>query len=93
MILTKALIDDDVLTVRRIQDVEPILEDAKARHNAGLHGSADFKHAASLPNVLVERYCADNGITFEEFVKNPDHIRRMVNDPALAHFRVWPGRL
>jgi hypothetical protein len=62
-------------------------------HNEGLHGSSDMKLAASLPMVLVERYCNDNGITFHEFCQGQDHIRRMLNDPSLKAFRVWPGKV
>jgi len=26
-------------------------------------------------------------------MKNPEHVKRMVNDPALADFRIAPGRM
>lgn len=84
---------DGQTVFRRTQDCTPALDAAKARHNEGLHGSSELKHAASLPLVLVERYCNDNGITFAEFCNGEEHIKRMVNDPSLSHFRVWPGRV
>lgn len=79
--------------VRRVQDVEPVLEEAKARASAGLVGNKDFWHMAELPFVIVEKYCNDKGITFAEFMGNTDHVRAMVNDPALANFRVHGGRM
>lgn len=77
----------------RVQDCEPIMERTKALHNEGHHGSSEMRLAASLPMVLVERYCNDNGITFRQFLNEQDHIKRMLNNPALSHFRVWPGKV
>lgn len=73
------------------QDCTPILDDAKGRHNAGFHGTSEMKHAARLPNVVVERYCNEQGIEFSECMQNPVHFKRMLNDPALAGFRIWTG--
>lgn len=83
--------EDGKTIFERVQDCTPIAERTKALHNEGLHGSSEMKHAASLPLVLVERYCNDNGITFNEFCSSQDHIKRMLNDPSLSHFRVWRG--
>jgi hypothetical protein len=76
----------------RTQDVEPILDYAKGMHNIGA-GNGEDKLAAEIPFVLVEKYMADNNITWREFVENPAHIKRMCNDPALKDFRIWPGAL
>lgn len=84
---------EDRFTVNRVQDVEPILERAKALHNAGIGQSGEWRHAASIPNVIVERYCEDAGITFREFAMNEVHQRRLLESPDLSHFRIWKGRL
>lgn len=73
------------------QDCTPIAEDAKARHNAGMFGSSEMRHAARLPGVLVEAYCNINGIDLHECMNNPVHFRRMLSDPALSSFRIWKG--
>ena len=66
----------------------------QARQNEGFHGpSSDFKLKASIPAILVEHYCQQHGITIKEFLGNQEHIRRMVNDPDLAYFRIAPGRM
>lgn len=83
---------DGTLTIVKQEDVSAILEDAKGRSNSGLHGSSEFKHAAHLPGIVVEKYCLDKGITFHEWMANPIHLRAMLNDPALADFRIWKGR-
>ena len=86
-------IDGDQIVTGTTQDCVPILEAAKAMHNEGLHGSSEMKLGASLPLVVIERYCNDRGITYQEWASNREHIRAMLNDPSLAHFRIWPGRV
>ena len=90
---TKIDFADGKMFVGRTQDCTPILEDAKARHGAGAYGTSDFKHAARIPNVIIEKYCNDNNILFQEFCNDPAHIRRLCNDPDNKLFRIWPGRL
>ena len=85
--------EDGKTIFQRVQDCDPIAEQTKALHNAGVHGSSEMRHAAKLPMVLIERYCNDNGITFREWMNEPAHIRRMCNDPSLSHFRVWKGAI
>jgi hypothetical protein len=65
-----------------------IADECKGRHNSGVTGSKDLPHLAEFPAELVEKYIADNGITFYEWMNNPVHVRRMLHDPALAHFRI-----
>lgn len=90
---TAIAVRDGVLTIGRTQDCTPIAENTLAMQNEGLHGSDEMRHAASIPFVMVEKYCNDNGILFSEFMGNPEHIKRVCNDPAMAHFRIWKGRL
>lgn len=90
---TVVALEDGALVTGTTQDCTPIVERTKAMHNSGMVGSADMRLAASVPRVLVERYCNDAGIGFNEFTQSPEHKRRLLNDPALAHFRVWAGRV
>ena len=54
------------ITYESRQDATPIVENVKAMHNAGLHGSSEMKLAARIPRIMIEKYCNDNGITFQE---------------------------
>lgn len=81
---------DGLMVVERAQNCTVIADGCKALANE-TEQRGDVRLAARLPDVIVERYCNDNGITLGEFVGNPEHIRRVCNDPALAAFRVWPG--
>lgn len=90
---TVVALQDGNLITGTVQDCTPILEHAKAMHNAGMHGSSDMKLAASIPFVVVEKYLNDNRLLMSDFCADPAHMRAILNDPALAYFRVWPGRV
>lgn len=85
----------DEIAVERRGDAKGVAELTKKMHNEGWGStpSGDMKYAASIPDVIIEKYCNDHQITFEELMSNPDHARRMLNDPDLAAFRVWKGRV
>lgn len=84
---------EEGFVVQREQYVGDIRDYCIARANEGHHGAKDFKLMASLPTVVIEHYCNTNQITLREFMRNPEHAKRMVNDPALADFRIAPGRM
>jgi hypothetical protein len=84
---------DGQVVERRSQDVEPIIEHAANLRAVGAVGGSEMRHAARIPFALIENYLQVNGINMHEFQTNPAHIKRMLNDPALAHFRIWQGRV
>lgn len=84
---------DDRLYVGRTQDCTTIAEYAKALHNEGHHGSSEMRHAAKIPLVIVEKYCNERGITFEQFMNDDAHLKAVVENPDNAMFRIWKGRI
>lgn len=74
-----------------VQDMTPYAERAKRLSNEGQHGTKDLRHLASLPLAAIELYCNTNGIDYREWSTNPVHMKRMLQDPALADFRVHKG--
>ena len=78
---------------QRTQDCTAILESCKRQQNEGVTGTSDMKLAAKLPFVVVENYCNQHGVSFADVMKQPIHIKRMLNDPDLSGFRVWNGRV
>jgi hypothetical protein len=92
-VTTTLALEDGALISGTTQDCTPIADYTKALHNAGIHGSSDWKHAATVPLVMIEKYCNDNGITYRDFSVSREHKKRLLNDPALAAFRVWKGRV
>lgn len=85
--------DGNTIVEHRVQDVEPYLQHTQALRSAGITGSGEMRHAAKLPHVVVEKYIADKGITLHEFMVDPQHVKNMLNDPALAAYRIWNGRV
>ena len=90
---TVVALEDGNLITGTVQDCTAIAEAAKQAHNLGNYGSSDMKHAASVPMVFVDKYLNDNRITLQELGRSQEHQRRLLNDPALAHFRIWKGRI
>lgn len=83
------------LVVQRSQTgIADHIDYCQARANEGFHGpDKDFKLKASIPTILIEHYCQQHGISLQEFMTNREHVKRMVNDPDLAYFRIAPGRM
>lgn len=81
------------ITFESFQDCTAIAEAAKTQQLQSITGTSELKLAATLPMVMVEAYMNTNNITMHEFLNNKDHIKIMCNDPALAHFRVWKGKI
>lgn len=92
-VVTTVALEDGALVTGTTQDCTPYAERAQALHNAGLTGSSEMRHAASIPFVLVERYLNAHNISLGELGRSQEHQRRLLNDPALAHFRIWKGRV
>lgn len=84
--------DGNDIVERRSQDVAPILEHVKGLQGIGAVGSSEMRHAAKFPKAVVEQYIQTHGITFNEWMTNPVHVNRMLNDPDLSGFRIWKGR-
>lgn len=81
------------MVVSNSQDCTAIAEHAKALASMGAGNGSDMKFAGTIPNVMIEKYLNDKNITYAEFIGNKEHIRSVMNDPAMAHFRVWKGKL
>lgn len=90
---TVVAIEDGKMITGSVQDCSPIMAETTRKRLEGEHGSNEMRHAASFPEVLVERYCNTAGIEFSEFMQNPVHVKRMLQDPSLSYFRVWEGKI
>jgi len=67
------------------QDAEPILDAAKLLADAA--PGKDFRHAAFIPDVVLEQ-------AFREgWFHDAAAWKRWANYPANARFRTWAGRL
>ncbi|NGM79707.1 hypothetical protein [Burkholderia multivorans] len=95
MIETRVHIDPDrdQTIVERVGHFDGLLDLTAAMRNEGFHGSSEMRHVAEIPGVIIESYCNTHGITFQEFMGDPKHIKAICNDPDLSYFRVAPGRV
>lgn len=84
---------DGRIIIAQSQDCTGIAEFAKEQHNLGNHGSSEMRHAARIPNVIIEMYCNENTVTFADVMRDPAHMNRICNDPENKMFRIWPGKL
>ena len=86
---TKFLYDDtnEALVIQNAQDVSPIIKDVQKLRDAGGKGK-DMWHLGRIPEVIVEKYCTDAGITFRDFIMDKTHINRIMNDADYQHFRI-----
>lgn len=84
---------DGRMVVAQTQDCTAIAEHAKALHNAGAFGSSEMRHAATIPDVVMNKYMNEHGVTYAELMSNPVHFKRICNNPDNAAFRIWKGKL
>ena len=86
-------LQDGALITGTTQDCTAIVDHVKALRNEGFHGSSEMRLAASVPFVVVEKYCNDKGITFRDFSMSEAHKVSFLNDPDYRNLRVWEGRV
>lgn len=85
--------NENKMVVERAQDCNAIADWCKRQSAAGYVGSGEMKHAAKIPNVMIEAYINTKNISPHEFYANPVHMKAILNDPALADFRIWKGQV
>jgi len=84
---------NDKLVVEREQNVEDILEHNKRKFNAygdrlTTHGET-FHHAASIPNIVIERWIKEYG--FNPLDRgHEDLLKRLLNDRDNRFLRTSP---
>lgn len=69
-------------------ELRSVSDACKRRQSEGVTGTKDMRHLAEFPAPVVEAYLNQAGITLGEWMNNPIHVRRMLNDPDLSGFRV-----
>lgn len=91
----------DSLTIRRVQDVEPILDANKANFNDGSHWrnqakndelGIDMRHVARIPIVVQEKWLREHGVD----VFNKDHwpaVRRLLNSNEYLYLKTANVRI
>jgi len=84
---------EDRLTVKREQEVKPLIERNKVLAEAPPYVEGLGYYAGSIPAIVIEGYCNENNVTFQDFMSDPKHINRILNDPDYKKFRIWQGKV
>lgn len=85
--------DKDETVVAHTERFDGLLDHNAELRNTGQHGSKDMKHVANIPGIMIEKYCLDNGVGWDEFFQEQKHMKALLNDPAMAYFRIAPGQV
>lgn len=92
---TRVHFDATTRTVQfeRLQDVEPIIENNKRLQNESQHSDWG-RHFASIPNVIIEKWCNEDGVNYlalpgDEFGRI---IKQKLRDPDYAWLRTTDKR-
>lgn len=85
---------DGSITIERVADVQNVLDRAAFLRNNGLTKTAmGDHHVGTIPKIIIEKYCNQNGITFHDFCVDDTHITRILNDSQYSLFRIHGGRV
>ena len=87
-----------LLTVERIQDVEPILKKNREEFNSASksYGRSEMQKVASIPSVILENACKLHSIKFSELMackteKAKSIWNELLNGRDFTAFRTKPG--
>jgi hypothetical protein len=86
------------LTIRRYQDVEPIIKENIAEFNmyaSKMPTFSDIKNglfkAATIPNMLIEKWLREEG--FNWYTASEKERNAKLNSNEYQHLRTRPGKL
>jgi hypothetical protein len=82
----------DGLVVRHTEWFPGLLDAVAYLRNTGQYGHKDLPVLAHVPGVVVEQWCIDQRVTFDQFTRDPALKAQFLNDPANSLFRVKGGR-
>lgn len=85
--------DGRELTISRTQDVEPILENNKRLQTEPQNRTTPFRHVASVPNVILERWLNEELARGNRAIRwgskeFDELVAKKLKDPDWAYLRV-----
>jgi hypothetical protein len=85
---------DDTFTIERREDVEPIIEVAKALYNdAPSDWKGDWHRVASIPLTLLPDLEKKGIMTAGGRIIDDKKLKQWLNDSSNRYFRTRPGRI
>jgi len=86
--------------IHSVQDIAPFKEANREMRNSGgdgYTGSRAMKHVATIPHIMIDKWCQEDGLTRVQFQRmrgkeKAAYIRRKLNNPDYAYMRTfWKG--
>jgi hypothetical protein len=83
------------VVIRRVQDIEPILDVNKALQNEAQKWAGDFHHIGTIPNVILEKWMNEEGANVLKMGSDEfgQFIKRKLRDPDNMWLRTTSRRL
>ena len=85
--------DDDRLTIKREQDVEPYLERNKKAYNENAGFKDELTEVAFIPNIIVEQWFREGFNIFDPSPEARKKLKEKLNDPQYRYLRTRPGKI
>lgn len=78
---------DGKVAIETVTDVEPVIERAKALHNAGRTktGMGD-RHVASVPIAVLDAWARKRGLLFQNVMQDQSLMTQFLQDPDHSYF-------
>lgn len=86
---------DGSMVIERKADCQAILDSAANLRSmgAGKSKSGEMWHLGRIPAIIIEKYCNEKGVSFNEFLVDDIHIQRILEDPNYKLFRIVEGNV
>lgn len=88
---TASSLVDGKVVMNRFSDVEPALDLLSGMRQITDGKGKQFWWIGEIPNVIVEKYLNENGVTYQDFLADSTHARRILQNPDYKKFRVFEG--
>jgi len=85
--------DKDATVIVHTERFDGLLDNNAELRATQQYGSKDMRHVAEIPGIMIEDYCFRTGMSWAEFFAEQKHMKALLNDPAMAYFRIAPGRV
>jgi hypothetical protein len=86
--------DHDVYVYEEsLDDLEHVRKYCQHMRDTYQWGPPHMRNYGVIPNIFVQMYMNVNNVSYGDFSRNPEHSKRLLNDPALRDFRIYPGRV
>ena len=89
--------NDRTFTIGKQEDCAPVLEQNRLDRQDNVFSTDKKMHrVASVPNVLIDKWCKEWQCNIHELMTQPDlklRLYRRLNDPSWSKLRTDEGRL